>query len=121
MELKYYGEFDDVGKAIEYYQQIFDLKIIKNTWSHGNVTLFGGITLLLLPRQPQRDKPGYHIIKFDHNEVDKYRLAIHKVKANNLVKIRYDQYSAGWGTTFFEFIDKYGYNWVFEIDTDVLH
>ncbi|WKX02385.1 VOC family protein [Candidatus Mycoplasma mahonii] len=120
MKLKYYGEYPNVQEAIKYYEKIFDFDVIKNTKTHGNILLYYQITLLLHNESSFRAKPGYYIIKFDDDEADKYMSAVKKIKASNSVQISIDMHAGKWGTTFFEFLDQYGYMWDLEINSSAL-
>ena len=116
MYLKYYAEVPNVVEAIEYYSNVFDVNVIKDgSEGHGNIKLFNQISLLLHSSGQQSRKPGYYIIRFEDGEQKLYDKAVKKVKESNLVSIGFDEYKARWGTTFFEFTDKYGYTWDLEV------
>ena len=116
MYLKYYAEVPNAVEAVKYYSQIFDVEVIKDgSTGHGNIKLFGCISILMRSAGQPTRKPGYYIIKFEENEISQFNDAIQKVKNSGLVSISFDEYKGQWGTTFFEFQDKYGYSWDFEI------
>lgn len=116
MVLKYYAEVPNVMDAVEYYSNIFDVEVIKDgSTGHANIKLFGEITIMFHVSHQQSRKPGYYIIRFDDDQLALFDKAVAKIKASNLVSISIDEYKGRWGTTFFEFRDRYGYMWDLEI------
>ena len=116
MRLRYYGEVPNVMEAVEYYSNVFDIEVVKDgSTGHANFKLYGEITIMLHTSTQQSRKPGYYVIRFDDSQTELYKKAIAKIKASNLVSISIDEYKGRWGTTFFEFRDRYGYMWDLEI------
>ena len=116
MYLKYYAEVPNAVEAIEYYSNIFDVEVIKDgSTGHGHIKLFGEISILFNNSGQGSRKPGYYIIRFEDHEIKQFDNAVTKVKNSGLVSISFDEYKGRWGTTFFEFRDKYGYTWDLEV------
>ena len=122
MKLKYYATVPNTKQAVDYWSQIFDVKVIKEPGPsmHSYIKLYNQISILLWPSGSAAAKPGYYVIRFKDSEVETFRKAVFKIQRSNLVDISINCKNARWGTTLFEFRDQLGFTWVLEINTSAL-
>ncbi len=119
MLLKYNASVFSTKLAVPYYKSLFDATVIKNGEDNGHsyLKLFSKIPFHLHTNKKIDQTRSYLIIRFEKSELDIFNSVIERVRDLIEVDIKRDKKEMIWGTTLFEFKDKFNLNWVLEIDT----
>ena len=119
MQLKYNAAVPASSSAVEYYTRLFDAEVIKDGRNNGHayIKLFGKISFHIHSIRTIGPNASYLIIRFDKDEEDIFLKAAERIRDAVDAEVTRDMKVMMWGTTLFEFKDKYNFRWVLEIDS----